>query len=336
MRRISCLVLLFFTSAAYATVRIIAPPFDSVTNVRTVTIAGTADVGDGTTIKVIAAAVTYTANVTAGTWKVNGVRLANGFNKVRAQSPKSGSNTFVAISFDTLVNRGQQRGHIVWGNGTDDMLKQIAKDTLTPAPSAADLDTFAKQVKVRVSDVVHRAYDGIANVRFVDAPGNNVQEILIDTSFKSGEYGISPADCGNPIAKHSDPSHIHLGTYAAAWKNLSRWRPMQKSDTLEMRIIDVAEAVGRTAAHEFGHSFGMCVCGWMAGCEGGHNCPSFDVNNPPVDRFNNGFFIMDGGLSTFNWARIAEPVSSKRTTPRTPAVFNFRNRSYLAVIHPLP
>jgi len=52
---------------------------------------------------------------------------------------------------------------------------------------------------------------------------------------------------------------------------ISEWGPMQKSDPVAVRIEDVGQALGRTSAHELGHSLGLVAVletasanGWTA------------------------------------------------------------------------
>jgi hypothetical protein len=158
-------------------------------------------------------------------------------------------------------------------------------------------------------------------------------------------FGSSPFDCGSKTPRQT--SEIHVGTYRSQMTKvndpagfISGWGPMKRSDTIEARTEDAAQALGRTSSHEFGHSLGLTggptdsACQWMDGCDGGHNCDTFDANHPRADRFESGWHIMDPGGKTLNNTRISEPNSLQRTSTRKSPVFEAFSASYLRTVHP--
>lgn len=160
-------------------------------------------------------------------------------------------------------------------------------------------------------------------------------------------FGQSPFDCGNRQPR--EVSEVWVGTYRRSMilnfdDRLAGWQPMDRSDSILTRIEDVAQALGRSAAHEVGHSLGLvgCLpdegCAWMGGCDDFHNCEEFQdrfsKEVPHLRRFSSGQFIMDPGAKTTNWARLGEPLMKRRSQERSPATFNTFDRSYLRIVLP--
>ena len=328
--------ILTVATAQAAELAINAPANDTIVITSSITVRGTATPSTGTvTLRV--GQQTFTATVAQNAWSVANVPLIPGLNKLEARFQGLSRVAYVtrATSSSTSISRQpQQKVRIVWEEGSDAVLRNIARGTLSAQLSTAQLDAFVIGVRTQAEQIFSRAYANIADVVRVDS-GDNVHTVLMRSIASSG-FGVSPFDCGSVVVKQT--SRVFLGTYKNSMVDrFGQWDPMLKTDSLQTRIDDVANAIGRTAAHETGHSLGFVgssgKCFWMYGCREGHNCPTFE--RPGIDRFNYGFFIMDPGELTEYNARIAEPSKVQRST-RTPAVFNTFNRSYLRIVHPLP
>jgi hypothetical protein len=308
------------------------PANDTTVVTSTLTVRGTATPSSGTvTLRV--GQRSFTTTVAQSAWSVAGVPLSPGLNKLEASFQGLSRVSYVTRA-TSISRQPQQKVRFVWGEGTDSALRDIARGTINAQLSTAQLDAFVIGVRTQTEQIFSRAFAGIADVVRVDM-GDDVHTVQV-LSIASSGFGVSPIDCGSDIVKQT--SRVFLGTYRRSMvERFGIWDPMLKTDPLQTRIDDVANALGRTAAHEAGHSLGFVAssgnCSWMHGCRGSHNCPTFE--RPGIDRFNSGFFIMDPGELTDYNARIAEPRTNGRSI-RTPAAFNAFNRSYLGIVHPLP
>ena len=272
-----------------------------------------------------------------GLWNVANVPLKVGFNLVTI---KVGN-----VTADRPVTRGEkiaarpaQKVRIVWENDTDDELKKIAAGTLDAGLSATDQDHFVNLVHGRVAQLVTADYIPAGDITLTNSTDANVHIISMRPADMNGLFGESPVDCGNLVAGQT--SRVYVGTFRKLMvSDLPDWLPMIKSDPLDLRAEDVAQALGRTAAHEFGHSLGLVAengdCGWMRGCDGNHTCKSFQDGVTGLNRFNFGQFVMDPGDLSTNHNRIGEATKT-RSASRSPASFCEFDRSYLRIIEPLP
>jgi hypothetical protein len=189
-------------------------------------------------------------------------------------------------------------------------------------------------VRAGIKDFVIKAYSGIDVVE-VAASGADVHEIQFHGENSCGLYGQSPGDWKNQTK--AQVSHIYVGTFkcvAVDDNKLLTETPAKKTDSLQTRITDISTFIGRTAAHEFGHSLGLTSEGAtkLNGCEGSHNCEAYDAANPS-DRFDSGHYMMDPGPKSLLYARIGQDSATVRD-PKKPR-FNNYNRSYLKLILPL-
>jgi hypothetical protein len=280
---------------------------------------------------------TVNATVTGSNWQTQ-ITLPNGLSEVRARQGTASASILLTLGTG-LQSRPPQRFRLVWEAGVDDELRAIARGTLQN-PTASTVEAFVVGVRQLTPSVVVRAYNGI-NVTETANDGPDVHTIQLRPS-QGTIFGQSPFDCGNLAQQQT--SEVWVGTYRSELVgSFTSWQPMEKTDSLQTRIEDIAEALGRTAAHEMGHSLGLVGsglgqgCGYMRGCDGGHNCSNLEEQFPGIsNRFRFGQYIMDPGEKTSNNARIAEPLRGSRALVRAPAFFNPFNSSYLAAVEPVP
>jgi hypothetical protein len=271
---------------------------------------------------------------------VASLQLNVGANVIEVGTADKTASVLVVRGSDNVARRPQQKVRFLWNEGVDEEIKKIAKLSLSAQLTDSELANFADAVKSRTVELFLGRYKGVADIAIVGAGDDDVHTISM-MDVDDALFGQSPFDCGNLVARQT--SEVHVGTYRRQMTaNFDEWGPMQRSDPAAVRIEDVAQALGRTSAHEFGHSLGLVggsgdrVCKWMDGCDGGHNCDALDARNPLADRFKDGWHIMDPGGKTENNARLAEPSPTRRSTPRRPAIFEPFSASYLKIIHPLP
>lgn len=327
------------------------PPVDTIVMTDKVTIKGNISEFDATgkfiqtfegsvTLKVNGAALP-TVNTINKVWKVNNVPLNLGVNRVTGTTSRSGSGgtvtgtipEFIYERKSDLSDRGQQKVFLDWSSsGINDKLKQIATHTLNGPVSGADQNAFVTGVKEGVKQFVIKAYKG-KDVVVVSAPGADVHVIKFHGEDSCGLYGESPGDYKNLIK--AQQSEIYIGTFKCVVVDDDRLltqTPAKKTDSLVQRIKDISTFIGRTSAHEFGHSLGLTAEGEskLHGCEGFHNCEAYDTSMP-TDRFDTGHYIMDPGPKSPLYARIgvASATDRKAKLPR----FNAYNASYLGIIH---
>jgi hypothetical protein len=293
-------------------------------------------------VKVTSGRFTATAKVVAGRWLVPKLPLKIGVNTIEASIGET-AVAALAVRGEGVKARPPQAVRFLWNSGAEAELKEIARKTLTEQLTDAQLDDFAAKVKVRVVEVFKNAYAGAADIRVVAAPVKNMHTIsmLVLSPDGSNLFGRSPGDCGNKDL--TQVSRVFVGQYRKSMtEKFHKWGPMKKDDPPEVRIEDLGQALGRTSAHELGHSLGLVRhatdsgCKWMDGCSKHHNCAAFDLSHlaANANRFNDGWHIMDPGGDTLNNARLGEPFPDKRAAVRTPARFEPFSASYLRIIHP--
>ncbi|HZH03060.1 MAG TPA: hypothetical protein VEY30_04690 [Myxococcaceae bacterium] len=269
------------------------------------------------------------------------VPLPLGVNTVRGETWRVVSGSVVTGNVDPfllerkndLSNRGSQQVYFDFSDpDINAQLKAIASATLTGPLTAAQLNTFAADVKTEVKNFFASAYSCNA-VTVVNAPGADVHTVLVHGYDSCSLYGQSPGDYKN-LTK-AQTTDLYVGTFKCVMVDdgqLLGNTPAALSDSLATRVRDVGTAIGRTAAHEVGHSLGLTADGSLLhGCEGWHNCEAYDDANPS-DRFDTGHHIMDPGPKSPLYARIGQANPLTRS-PRRP-VFEAYGRSYLEIIHP--
>ena len=286
-------------------------------------------------------------------WTYASVALKVGINRIKGTTSRSQGGTtingtipeFVLERRTDLSATGEQKVFLDWSDaGTADILKDIAKLSLSPTPSAADLDAFAANVKDGIKIFVENAYKG-TNVTIVGSTGPNVHVIkFVGTSYSTcGLYGQSPGDFKNTIKAQT--SKVYLNSFKCQAQPLTPGgtdsplltkTPARSTDTLAQRVRDISVFIGRTAAHEFGHSLGLTEEGeaGLHGCEGMHNCLTYE-GGLPVDRFDDGHYMMDPGPRSKLYARIGQAHSGetsstgrKEKLPR----FDAYGLSYLKIV----
>ena len=277
------------------------------------------------------------ANTVSKVWTSPDVPLNVGVNQItgateRGTGPSLVTGTVPAFLLERktdLSDRGTQQVFFNWSaSGIDDVLKNIARETLEPDPSAADLNTFAAQVKSQVQSFFQSAYSG-TNVTITAAAGTDVHTVNFTTA-DNGLYGSSPGDYRNQTKQQT--STINLGTFRSTCRDrLLTDTPARATDSMNTRIVDVATFIGRTVAHEVAHSLGLTNDANLHGCEGSHNCEAYDDANP-ADRFNGGHYMMDPGPKSLLHARIGQANAMPPRNTKRP-VFNRYNKSYLNIIH---
>jgi hypothetical protein len=319
-------------------VQIKSPGSDSIVVDDKITVSGvvTGPVTPGTnvTLSLDGTTMTYSTAVGAdGTWSIANVVVPGQTGNWTA-TVGSSSHTIVVTKGSGLTARPRQKVRFSWDADVDAEFLKMAAATLD-APLTADQQTaFVEGVRSQVLLAFVRAYAGIG-VDVVDGAGPGVSTVHLVSS--SGDiFGQSPYDFDNQDSTQT--SEIWVGTFSTSMAN-DDWQPMKKSDSWQLRIIDVGEAIGRTCAHEFGHSLGLVGSnpvadgGWMRGCDDGHNCDQMNSEFPATKRFASGQFIMDPGGKSLPNARIGEASPTGRGT-RQPAVFNAFNRSYFGFVQP--
>jgi len=279
-----------------------------------------------------------------GVWSYPSVPLQLGLNiftgstlRLTPEGASSGSLApFLLEQRNDLVARGRQDVFLDFADPEfDGLMREIALATLEPDPAPERLDAFAALVREEIGRYLDLVYSGNDVVR-VDAMGPEVQRIHFDsTTLAPGLFGESPLDFLNE--RKDDVSTIYITTFKTTVVDenlLLIATPALESDSLEQRARDVATLIGRTAAHELGHSLGLVVATerGLKGCGGSHNCPAYDLRLPLANRFEDGHFIMDPGEQSALFARAGFANRIERA-PRLP-VFNSYNKSYIGHIHP--
>lgn len=279
------------------------------------------------------------ATTASNVWTINSVTLASGVNVFHGETQRASGSTTIngtipdfIIEYKTdLSDRGTQKVFLDWSaSGIDADLKDIAKHTLEPDPSAAQLDQFVTDVKAGVSSFFTSAYSGL-NVTLVTAAGTDVHTVKFRDDQSCGLYGESPGDYGNATKQQTSKVYIHAFRCTVVDDDrLLTETPAKTSDTLAQRVKDIATFIGRTAAHETGHSLGLTSETKLHGCEGMHNCEGYDSANP-ADRFDSGHYIMDPGPKSELHYRIGQANTTTRQSKRP--IFEPYGKSYLNIIH---
>lgn len=275
-------------------------------------------------------------------WDYPSVMLSNGVNilsgDVRFQNE---SGTWVNATIPSMLiekksdlpSRGIQNVFFDWSDARiAGLIKEIGTATLDRTFTEAEKNQFVTDVKNKVIWFFNTTYKG-TNVKLVNAAGTDVHTVKFDGADRCDYYGESPGDYKNQNKQQT--SHMYVGTFHCIIVDDNRLvdgTAAVKTDTVEQRVTDVGIFIGRTVTHELGHSLGLSDEANLHGCEGMHNCESYDNSNPS-DRFDNGHFTMDPGPKSTIWARIGQESSTVRKT-QLPK-FNSYNSSYLKTIHEL-
>ncbi len=284
--------------------------------------------------------VTGWVDTVSGSYKFENVALSDGVNvfsgDVRFQDTngvwQTGVIPEVLVEKKTdLSSRGSQKVFLDWSDaGIDELIEEMGEHTLSHAFTAAELDQFSTDVKTKVQNVIATAYNGMS-IQFVNAGGADVHTIKFYGDERCDLYGESPGDYKNQ--NKTQTSSIYIATFHCVVvddNRLLNQTAAVQADTVAQRVIDLGNFIGRTAAHEMGHSLGLSSESGLHGCEGMHNCEAYDDANPS-DRFDDGHYIMDPGPKSSIAARIGQANSTERKTKVSK--FNSYNKSYLNIIH---
>lgn len=284
--------------------------------------------------------VTNWVNTVSGTYKFENMALSSGVNvftgDVRFQEAngvwKIGVIPEVLVERKTdLSSRGTQKVYLDWTDSkNNNLIKEMGEETLNHSFTTAELDQFVVDVKNKIRNFIGSSYNGV-NIQFVSASGTDVHTIKFYGDERCDLYGQSPGDYKNQTKQQT--SSIYTATFHCVIVDDNRLinnTAATKNDTVDQRVTDIANFIGRTAAHEMGHSLGLTSEAHLHGCEGMHNCEAYDNANPS-DRFDNGHYIMDPGPKSNIAARIGQANSSERKTKTSK--FNSYNKSYLKIIH---
>jgi len=318
-----------------ASLNVNQPADDAIVFSANVAISGTSTAAS---VKLQSAAMSASIPVINHEWSFSDVPLLPGLNALDLSDDAGGRLTLFITRGTGVTVRPPQKVRLVWEEGTDDELREIARGTLARQLDEPALAEFVRAVKALASGVFRRAYAGVADVRLTDDDGDDVHTIRF-LGLDEDAFGLTVTDCGN--ADLHGRSRVFVGTYRRLLVgHLDQWAPMTENDSPEVRMQDIGEALGRTAAHELGHGLGLVIddpaspCRWMNGCNISHSCSTFQNLHPGIRRFAEGAFIMDAGDETANHERLAEPGGEGRAERRAPSTFCDFDRSYLRLIHP--
>ena len=210
----------------------------------------------------------------------------------------------------------------------------ISRTVSTPI-SAADADRLFAQVNARIRERFLASYEERGLRIFeVGALGTGVSRVLFDgtQTRPDGRFGEAPLDYRN--LRREQTATVFVPSIRSSFVDRSAIflaTPARRSDTPERRALDLGNILSRVGIHELGHTLGLVASGpqQLDGCEGAHNCPSFDDQNPLANRFQLGDFFMDARRTA------AADFGSRSPTMRIEffPVFNNYNRAYLGIIH---
>jgi hypothetical protein len=317
----------------------ITDPHTDALSTRPLTVRGTAPVGTRA-VEISIGEHTTTVSVEDGKWTVK-LEPGVGTHLVEVRVNDRVDRILVTIAPQIFAPRKRQNVRIAWTPGAERQLADIADKTLAtlsrdPKARQMQIEAFVIGAKHRVTAILVGVYKGLAIDFDSVPPGAEQHKIIMLESSSSMIFGQSQYDCEN--AKYADESEVWVGSIRKSMVNqFVKWSPMSRDDALPTRIDDVAHVIARTAAHELGHSLGLVgsdgACSWMGGCEGNHNCESFDAKYSGLaKRFGGGRFIMDSGEQTPHGLRLGEPLSRVRSVAREPAELNGFDRSYLGLV----
>lgn len=332
MRRCALAVLaLSVSTAGTAQVKIREPAADSLTTATSISVRGT--VAGDASVSLQVGQSTHTTESSDGVWSLGGVELPATLNQLTARAGTRKHDVLIT-SVTNMTVRPPQVVVLKWEAAAIEKLKQIAVVTRQPPSTSTEQNTFVEAVQNKTQTLVAASFAPFAISVVAQSNRADVHVVNFSGLSNGSTYGSTLGiDCAN--SNPSGVSTVWVGTLRDKMSNVPAWAPMKKSDSLDVRIQDVAHALAYTATHEIGHGLGLVVspggsiCGWMQGC-GDHNCQSFETNQPGADRWDNGHYIMDPTAQPP--VRIGH---SSRSKPRIQAGFNPITEDYLSLIHPL-
>ena len=159
--RVGLVLFLFAGQTPGAEVSIVSPGNESILQGNMASISGTAtpdatcDANPMVQLKVGDAS--FDAPVAAGKWSVDNIPMS-------VFGPVVLTATFQGKTHEVVVNRGRplvarpsQKVRLIWNAAVDEELREIARQTIEPEPSTANLDAFVEAVQSRTGDAFERA-----------------------------------------------------------------------------------------------------------------------------------------------------------------------------------
>jgi len=333
------LISLGTSQAPAQTLQITTPSRDALILNNPLEVKGTAPHGTAK-VTVSVDRFTQSVNVVGDKWQTSLNQLQPGANIIEVRDGANIGRVLVTLGRN-VGPKPRQNVRVIWTAGAEKDLSEIADRTLdtlskNPQVKQMQLKAFVTATKHRTEAILIAAYQGFG-IDFDNQAGAPAHTIIMHQSSGS-LFGQSEYDCGN--ADPAGQSEIWVGSFRESMvKRFYNWQPMSRKDDLLTRIEDLANVLGRTAAHELGHGLGLVgsrgACSWMNGCDENHACEDFDARYSPLAiRFNHGRFIMDPGHKTTNESRLGETFQSERSKTRDPAKLSLFHRSYLDLVQP--
>ena len=235
----------------------------------TIDASGTAPDGE---VVVSAGSQTWRVRPRKGRWTVNQINLEAKVNEITAEANGSSASIFISYcptdSENYLVQQSEQKVFFKWDDGVDEILEEIAELTLRPNPPSqltkSSLATFVEGVRRGTVAVFSRTFAGVANVLVISREEPDVHVVRMRAAQNGGKYGETVYDYGN--RQRNGESMVYVKEFLAQIKMCTQmsdqtfqnyFSPMIFEDPLPVRIVDISEALGRTAAHEAAHGFGL-------------------------------------------------------------------------------
>jgi hypothetical protein len=336
-------------AAAQDEARITAPPSDGLVATRSIRVEGmlrdmAGNPVDGQVqLRVNGTALPWVDTV-AGRYVYEDVALAVGVNVFDGTTRRMASGTAVAGQIPAtrlqlrtdLVDRGSQPYFLDFRDpGYAQQARDFISLTVDTPLSPAQLDALVEQVNDQVRKRFRETFE-LQGLRIseVREPGPGVTRVLFDGTNPSrdGRFGEAPLDFRNQNMQQTGRIFVvNIRRSFVDNNQLLVATPARRTDTPEVRAMDLGNILAKAGVHEFGHTLGLVAAGMngLDGCNGAHNCEPFEMANPLVNRFELGRFIMDARRSA---AADFGSLSAQRRVEFFP-VYNQFNSGYLQIIH---
>ena len=332
-----CIALFSFVNGGNAdvvgqTIEIIKPTADSIVQGDSIHVELEVHDADANPVEMSVGDHSVALTQDGNRWTTRIDNLSHGVHELFVQCGDSEASCVVTLA-PVLVPQGKQHVWLCWCDGADLVLQKTLQSTLSAELTDDELSEKAAAVRERITHVIERAFLEF-NLEIVEQFDANTCHVVIEfVGDDTGYYGVfeGAGDGSNPKV-----ASVFIGTFHNSMRTkslLERWSPMHPDDSPDERVIDLSEAIGRTAAHELGHVFNLVSMQHA----NRHNSPDSEFSFG-VDRFESGRYIMDSaesGQPVFKFTRIGE-TSAEMRSAREPAVFNAFNHSYLSQFLPMP